>query len=387
MKKNAKKDIKKSIKTKVNKSIILAVILLITLLLGGCGSSKSDDTMAFSKSTAKSTAANDGLSSDESGAYEADADMSDVEEVPSEDGDTVEVTSYDNENATANTTKKISTEMLVYRGSLVIDSLDFEKTVADFKKLILDNGGFVESENYADNKEMYARYYQEDEDTNKTYSATIRIPSDKYEYAMTQTGELGDLRTKSSNVTNVTQQYSTYKSELEIYEAEYSRYLDLLAKAKDDKYALEIEKQLFDLQVKIADLKSSMTNLETDVAYSYIDVEICEVKEYKEEPAKKDTFVDRLKNTCEESLEGLLAFLEGLLFFVIRSWYGFAFFALIVWIIVKIIKASIKRDQKKKAARKVKEDISTDDANDIDKGDDVEVDETDETLLCKDDEE
>lgn len=356
-------------KKSINKKTILTTLLLITLLLGGCGSSKSDTaTESFSSKSAASVQSNDAYAGDESG-ESYDADMTASEDVEADSGETADVSSTNNKNATSNAPKKISTEMLVYRGSLVLDTLDFEKTVADFKKLILDNGGFVESENYADNKEMYARYYSENDDANKTYSATIRIPSDKYEYAMTQTGTYGDLRTKSSNVTNVTQQYSTYKSELEIYEAEYARYLDLLEKAKDDKYALEIEKQLFDLQVKIADLKSSMTNLETDVAYSYIDVEICEVKEYKEEPAKKDTFIDRLKNTCEESIEGLLSFLEGLLFFIIRSWYGFAFLALIIWIIVKIIKALIRKDKKKKEKKnKAKKDNAG-------------------TLLCKDDSE
>lgn len=374
-------------KKTMNKKTILATLLLITLLFGGCGSSKSDTaTDNYSLKSAASAQSNDSYAGDEAG-ESYDAAVADGEEMAADGDETADANASNNENATSNAPKKISTEMLVYRGSLVLDTLDFEKTVADFKKLILDNGGFVESENYADNKEMYGRYYQNNDDTNKTYSATVRIPSDKYEYAMTQTGTYGDLRTKSSNVTNVTQQYSTYKSELEIYEAEYARYLDLLAKAKDDKYALEIEKQLFDLQVKIADLKSNMSNLETDVAYSYIDVEICEVKEYKEEPAKKDTFIDRLKNTCEESLEGLLGFLEGLLFFIIRSWYGFAFFALIVWIIVKIIKALIKRDKKKKEERKSKTETSADDVNDVDESDDVEVDESDETLLCKDDEE
>lgn len=244
----------------------------------------------------------------------------------------------------------IDREMLVYRGELNVDTLDFATSVSTFKVLVNDKGGFVESESYTDSGST-SSYYAVDEDRkHNLYYATVRIPSSQYETIMNEATTLGDVRSKKSNVTNVTQQYSTYKSQLEIYETEYARYLTLLENATEDEYALQIENELFDIQIQIAQLKSGISNIENDVAYSYIDITIREVREYEEEPELTDTFGDRLKNTCKQAWEGFLTFLEDALFFIIRNIFGIVLIVVII-IVIRIVW------KKKKAKKLAKQNI------------------------------
>lgn len=233
----------------------------------------------------------------------------------------------------------VSREMLVYRGTITIDTLQFDQSVEEFKKLLNQVGGFVEKENYTDDGKRWDDYYAVEEDEkHNSYTATIRVPSAEYDTVMDGAGNLGDVRSKTSNVQNVTQQYGTYQSQIKIYEAEYQRYLKLLEKASEDEYALEIEQKLFDLQVKIAEIKSSITNLETDVAYSYIDLTLTEVKKYQERPEKKKTssFLDRLVQTCKNSWNVFLFLIEKVLFCIIYTWYYIAVILLLLFVIFKV---------------------------------------------------
>ncbi|MDE6566182.1 MAG: DUF4349 domain-containing protein, partial [Lachnospiraceae bacterium] len=270
-------------------------------------------------------------------AAEDETVAAEAEEGNTAKGDTVETAKEKVEGSQAANTQTVSKEMLVYRGRIEIDTLQFDRSVEDFKQLLDQAGGFVEKENYSDKGERYGEYYAvEEEEKHNSYTATIRVPSAQYNTVMDGAGSLGDVRSKTSNVQNVTQQYSTYQSQIKIYEAEYQRYLKLLEKASEDQYALEIEQKLFDLQVKIAEIKSGITNLETDVAFSYIDVTLTEVQKYQEHPEKKDTFLDRLIHTCKNSMKVFLFLLESILFCIIYTWYYIAIILLILYVIFKI---------------------------------------------------
>lgn len=239
---------------------------------------------------------------------------------------------------------KLSKEMLIYRGNLQIDTLDFEASVNAFKALLNEKGGFVEDESYSDNGDS-GYYFVEESEKHNNYQATVRVPSAEYDSLMNSASAFGDVRSKSSNASNVTQQYSSYKSQLEVYEAQYSRYLSLLEKAEEDEYALQIENKLFEIQVEIANLKSGIANIENDVVYSYINISINEVSKYEKEPAPKDTFLDRLKSTCSDSWTRFLLLLEELIFYIIMNIYYIVILLVIIFFVIRAI-----RNKKRKKA-------------------------------------
>lgn len=338
----------------VRKHSLVCLLLCLILALSGCGRVESLDNSQKSAGIAPEQEYFSGGAGAQS-RQKTDTDETDAESesVVNKDADVAAETAEDGteegQQAKADETasqdqqiqtaaQQVSKEMLVYRGKLSIDTLKFDQSVDNFKKLLDQVGGFVETENYSDDGALEGYYMMEEQDKRNTYNATVRVPSSKYDTVMNEAGSLGDLRSKSSNAENVTQQYSTYQSEIKIYEAEYQRYLKLLEKAKEDQYALQIEQKLFELQVKIADIKAGITNIETDVAYSYIDITLREVKKYQEEPEKDDTFFDRLKNTCVDSWEEFLYLLENILFMLIYTWYYIVVVIIIVFIVLHYVK-------------------------------------------------
>lgn len=337
----------------MKKKLIISAMVL-TFICTGCGNTKSDDvadndygSYAYNNTAAVSGDFNMTYSSDQEPTYESE--MTD-EYVSKETADAVngEMSSgSDVAQAKKEITGVVNKEMLVYRGELSIDTLDFNTSVNEFKALVNEKGGFIESESYSDNRSTSGYYAIEESDKHNVYSAMVRIPSSEYDAVMNQAGSFGDVRSKASKATNVTQQYGTYQSQLEIYETEYKRYLALLEEAAEDEYALLIENELFNIQIQIANLKSGITNIENDVAYSYINITIKEVSKYEDAPKKTDTFGDRFKNTCKDSWESFLQVLESLLFFVILNIYYLIIIAAIIITVILVI----KKKRKKKALK------------------------------------
>lgn len=220
------------------------------------------------------------------------------------------------EGAQQTAKRDIDLEMLVYRCSMSIDVLEFDRAVTDFRSLLETYGGFVENERYSDDQGN-VNYYRKDQQVWHNYSATVRVPSSSYKSFTEGVAGIGDLRSRVANVENVSTEYRDAKTTLAIYEAKQERYLKLLTTIEDEAYAIEVERELTNIEIEIARLKTRMSKIETDVAYSYVDVTIHEVKEYRAEPVQTDTFAQRLSSVFHDSWDSFFGFAEKGLFVLV----------------------------------------------------------------------
>lgn len=261
-----------------------------------------------------------------------------------------------------NNLKKVSPEMLVYRCTLGIDTTEFDKTLSSLREKIKEYGGFVESETLSDNCYNSGNYIVSKDDRLRRFSATIRIPSDKYADFVGCAEGLGIVNSKNAYVDDVTQKYGTLSTTLAIYEADYNMYLEQYENTTDESARILLQQELRELAIEIADIKTSMSSIENDVAYSYVTISIDEYlvipePELEPEPEPEPTFGERLKNEMKESWENFLSFAEGLLFFVIDTWWGFLIFAIVVVVTILIIRLIIKIVKNANAKAKIKREI------------------------------
>lgn len=310
-------------------------VLLCSVLLTACGSSTSYDVMS---SKSESFAINGDASYD---SYSA-AEINSSEEYEYADTEGSDASSNNSEDESGLSSEKIKKEMLVYTCNMTVDVLNFDEAIGKFKESLDSYGGFVETESYSDGGSN-SRWYSEEQEKWQCYSATVRIPSADYDNFCSAAAELGDLRSKNASVENVSSEYYDLSTTLEIYEAKEERYIALLADITDEEYAVTIERELTDLQIEIAKIKTRMNEIRTDVAYSFVNININEVKEYTPEPVKKDTFGQRLMNTVSETASNFLIFLEELLFLIITLFPYLVLIGIVVFIVIAVRKKIRRR--------------------------------------------
>lgn len=243
--------------------------------------------------------------------------------------------------------EKDKNKKLVYEGSVAIDAIEFETAVRAFKETVQEYGGFLENEQSYGAGGKYTEESSYGKADPRSFRATARIPSDNYQDFMEQTEGLGKVTESNSRVTNMTRQYGTLKAELEIYEAEYERYLKMFDEVSEDNAMLAIQEKLTELSLDIARTKSEMSVIDTDASYSIVNISISEVAVYEERSA---SFPQRLGDVLAKSWRNMLKFFESILFFLILHWYKLLLLFLIIWLIVKFVKkqqakSELKRQQ------------------------------------------
>ena len=114
--------------------------------------------------------------------------------------------------------------------------------------------------------------------------------------------------------------------------------MDMLRQADNVNDMLSISDRLTGVETRLNILRSRLDNIDTDVAYSTVNIYLYEVVEYTDpgQMRRNRTFFDRLMNTISDSWSGLLDFLEGTLFFIIRFAPIAAVIRLMVWLVRKL---------------------------------------------------
>ncbi|MDE5576729.1 MAG: DUF4349 domain-containing protein [Oscillospiraceae bacterium] len=322
---------------KILRAKLLVAAALSTVILAGCGDSGGRDSFAYFSESTNGSSGSSSYKSDAAAYTNSSPASYDSDGYYADEAASNDYAAKGDEESNSLAADSIQKEMLVYSCYMDVDTLDFDTSLNSFKNTLDLYGGFVETENFNDGGGG-GRWYYENEEKWQSYSATVRIPSSNYDAFCNSAGSLGDLRSKTSTVENLSQEYSDLSTSLEIYEAKEQRYIALLADITEDEYAVEIERELTNIQIQIASIKTRMNRISTDVAYSYVYFTLNEVKEYVSAPVKTDTFFDRLSNTLSNAGRGFLEFLEGLLFFLIYTVPYFVLIGIVVFVIVKIVK-------------------------------------------------
>ena len=343
----------------MRKKKILIGLVMAMMIAGttGCGNHKSDrnssEAVYLGSSASNKSASYAAAATEASADWECGLSDGEFEYSPESayNGVSSEARSVETDDTT-NTLSQIDTEKLVYRCDMQFDTEDYNSSINELKNLMNKYGAFLEYENEWNNGGS------KNTPSLHNYNATIRIPVENYQAFLDGIGNLGDLKNKSQNVENLSQEYSDLSAELEVLEAKRDSYISMMKEAKtldDMESLLMIDERLTEVEVSINRIKTRINNINNDVSFSYITITINEVREY-EAPAA-ETFGQRVSQAFKD---GWKNFKEGCQDFVIwaaEHVIGLGIFfviLLIIWfaLLRKPFKAFRKWLRNKKAAKK-----------------------------------
>lgn len=230
----------------------------------------------------------------------------------------------------------IQKDMLVYRGDIDITTKDYANAMAGVQELFKAYDCFIEY------SREYSNYRYYDDTDLMTYEATIRVNSKDYESFMNGVSNLGVVSSKSSNVRNMNMEYSDTVTALRIQQARLDRYLERLETERDNEIALQLENQIANIQIELSQLESRKNLIETDVAYSYVDLAIREVKAYSSQVRHDDPLHVRVWAEIVNTYYEFTEFLVDVLFFFIHAFPYLVILGLACLIIFKKFKLHTK---------------------------------------------
>lgn len=193
----------------MRKKKILIGLVMAMMIAGttGCGNHKSDrnssEAVYFGNSASNKSASYAAAATEASADWECGLSDGEFEYSPESayNGVSSEARSVETDDTT-NTLSQIDTEKLVYRCDMQFDTEDYNSSINELKNLMNKYGAFLEYENEWNNGGS------KNTPSLHNYNATIRIPVENYQAFLDGIGNLGDLKNKSQNVENLSQEYS-----------------------------------------------------------------------------------------------------------------------------------------------------------------------------------
>ena len=211
-------------------------------------------------------------------------------------------TNYDVVKKTDNSTVAKTEEKLVYRSSVTLETKDYTSLLDELNEIIRRYNGVTQT-------------MRESNTARRTFSLTVRIPSEHFdEFIQSLRKSSGSMTDIYTSVDNITKRYNDNDLRISALETQHARLLQLLADAKDLNDVILIESRLSDVETELTRLQSYKNSMDSDVAYSTIDLTVCEVQTYSE-----TSFWSRLTNAFSGSLSNFTDNMEGLVIWVIYA--------------------------------------------------------------------
>lgn len=226
---------------------------------------------------------------------------------------------------------------VIKTGRIDLQTKAFDNTVQGIMDHINEIGGFVQNCSIEGNN-LYREYNQ------RYANLSVRIPNKEFDKFMNESNQFGNVTSKSIQGEDVTDQYMDTEIRLETLEIQAERLKELLKQAGDLDKLFKIEKELASVTYEIEALKGNLKKYDSLIDYSTIEINVEEAETYVE-PAKKVTFLDRIKNTFMDSVDELINLLQGFVLIIVALIPFLIIVAPIVLIIAWII---IRNNRKKK---------------------------------------
>ena len=316
---------------KKTRTVAAAAILAAALCLSGCGGSNNMSSGgSYYEPAMNSEAKEVGYAAAESAACSYDYDAMEMEEAreSSEDASYTADSGADSSALRAQDGQKI-----VYTASLSIQSLEYDQSAASIRRKIREAGGFSEAESEYDKDYNWYRYNASSSNT-RSLSITARIPSDKFEAFLNSLDGDGKIMSKSVNAQNISQVYANKETYKKALEKEQERLLAMMDKAETIEDMIAVESRLSEVERQLNSYKTDLSQMDKDVEFSTVYIDLQEVKRYTE-TVEKTTFREKLGFAFEDAISSFRDFCEGVILFVVRNFPFLIIFAIVVALIVR----------------------------------------------------
>lgn len=238
------------------------------------------------------------------------------------------------------------TRKIIRHVSMDLETREFASALRSIQQTVADAGGYIESQSQ-DGYSLGSRSrYQE-----RYASIQARIPSARLDEAVRSVGGFCNVLSQSENMDDITESYFDSQARLSSLKIQEERLLAILEKAEKLEDVITLENALSDVRYQIESLTASIRRMDSQVAYSYLNISLREVVEYQEILEKPQTFGERIRDAFGDGVGDMVEGLQELAIWLARVGPSLVVFLLIVLVIVFIIRACARASAKRREAK------------------------------------
>lgn len=239
--------------------------------------------------------------------------------------------------------------------AVTAETTEFDAALELLKNKMTEFGGYFEKSSVSkQNNYRYDRYAY----------LIVRVPQDKADDFIKATDGKMTVTAQSEDTKDVTLSYSDVESRLKALYAQEGRLLELLEQAKNLNEVIQLEDKLTDVRYEIESYESAKRSYDNKIEFTTVTIHLYEVKEIKPvEPEPERSYWEETWEGLKENLEGVGEFFKDFFQWFIGALPVLAVLGGVGFGIFAIIRGSIRRGKKKRAAKRAAEQAEKDVVN------------------------
>lgn len=218
----------------------------------------------------------------------------------------------------AQTTAQQNGAKKIYRATLELQTLEFEKANEDIDRLIDEVGGWVEQKDVSTYSSSYRSAYY-----------TVRVPAAKFESFCAGVGELCHVTYSTSSAEDISESYYDTKARLDTAQIKLARLQELLKDADNMADIITIESAISDTEYQIDALSGTLRSYDSLVDYATVCLNLNEVYRLSSTEDAPKSFGEKLSNAFSEGVKDAGELLED-----IAIWLAYNWLMVIIWLVV-----------------------------------------------------
>ena len=344
---------------------ILALILTVLLLaavFAGCGASvKSEAAAPYAmaqaapaEAPAAAEAAYDMGYAEE--AAEAEVSIAGSAELKAKEAGGVGYQSFEEESAEEAAADQTDfAAKIIYSANVSIQSTAFDQSLAELEKMVAAYGGFIENSNVDGNVVQENGVLRV---INRWASYRVRVPQDRFEDFLKNTGDLGNVYSTGRYAENVTSRYTDFEARLDSLHTQEERLLDMLKKSEDVDSLVALEARLAEVRYETESIERNLRNLDMDINYSTVNVDLQEVAVYTPTTIVTRSFGEKLQDAFTSGWKGFARGAQSFFLWLVEALPTLLLLAVIAVIVILVIRklrrANAADRAERRAARKAR---------------------------------
>ena len=230
-----------------------------------------------------------------------------------------------------------SQRKLIKNGNFTLETLEYEKTINAIEDLISSVGGYVQNSNVSGTGAITSGGSQM---RRATY--TVRLPAADFGNFEEGLAACGSVLSRNVYVEEVTDYYYDSEARLSSLQTQEKQLLALMEKADKLDVIIQLQNELSNVRYQIESLQGTLRRLDSQIAYSTVNITIREVYEPTIVQAPPKTLGQRISYTFSNTWDSIVSSAEDFVVFVAGNILVLIFWAAVIAAAVIVVKVIIR---------------------------------------------
>lgn len=203
--------------------------------------------------------------------------------------------------------ENVHNQKIIVSKSIMLETLNFEKTITKIEEITLSLNGYVQGSNISNAS------IRDNFQNSRYASYSLKIPKDKCDIFEENIKKEGNILNSSTDSVDVSSEYRDTQKRIDALKVREDKIVELISKADNISDVIKLEEELSKVIYERETMQGNLNQIDKDVDYISVYVEVMEVNQYNTSIGVGDSFVDKVLGRFKGGINNAIVLFENII--------------------------------------------------------------------------